>query len=371
MKKITALLVLVVGFTLYSCSDDDQNSGGGDLKISGQVMSPNNDFPISRAVVKVFEGQELIAQKTTDALGNFTVEDLPEGQYTVVLSKGKFTRTLAVDLQQDYTLDVAQRNFDTFPKIGVMLGTYDQIEEILFGIGVVDDTGAPAFDIIDGSSARGMADDRGHQVAARNLNLEPNVAFSIAELLHSPEMLAEYDILFFNCNSQQTLAQDAEAMNNLKTFVENGGIIYATDWMYKYIQSMFPQGYLNFAAHHGGNGGSVVATLGSTDLENWLEAQGISVTPTVTVDGFLGGWQMVDSFNDDLVDGWVIAPEVYYSGGNVYDKPLAYTFGYGCGGVFYSSFHTHGNYSASAAIDQMMAYFVFELSGLGLGCPQS
>jgi hypothetical protein len=373
MKRITALVMFALGVTLFSCSDDEnQNSGGGELKISGQVMAPNNQFPVSRALVKVYEGNQLIATKTTDALGNFTVDQLPKGPLRVELSKGKFKRTLEVDLQSDYTLTTAQRNFDTFPKIGVVKGSYDAIEDILVGIGVVDDQGAPAFDIIDGYSGRQIAAHvhNGREVAARSSNLQPNVEYNAGELLNSAELLAQYDILFFNCGNNDYQSGNADAMNNLRDFVSNGGIVYATDWMYTYIQGAFTE-YLTFAQPNtAGTQLPLEATLGSADLEAWLEAQGISVTPTVTVEGFLSGWQMVGSHADN-VDAWVIAQSVNYSGATYTDKPLAYTFAHECGGVFYSSFHTHGNYSASAAIDQMMSYFVFELSGLGLGCSTS
>ena len=372
MKKFT-YLIFILCCALFSCSDDDQNSGGGELKISGQVFSPNNEFPISRANVKVFKGEQLISQVTTDALGNFVAEELPEGDLRVVMSKGKFSRTIDINLEADYTITESQRNFDTFPKIAVVQGSYDYIEDILMGIGVVDPlTGAPAFDYVSGAGGRNASDfgRHGHgESTARPLTITPNVTFGVAELLNTPGLLATYDIIFFNCSVNDELHGNAVAMDNLKTFVNNGGIIYATDWMYTYVRSMFPMDYLNFAwPEKGGDSNQALATLGSADLEDWLEAQGITVTPNVLVEGFLGGWQLVDSFNADNVDAWVIAESVTYDNQMLTDKPLAFTFGYGCGGVFYSSFHTHGNNSASDAIDQMMSYFVFELSGLGTDC---
>ncbi len=373
MKKFTYAIFAIAFALLVSCSDDDQNSGGGELRISGQVFSPNNAFPISRATVKVFRGDDMIAQETTDALGNFVVDEMPEGDLRVVLSKGKFSRTIDINLQEDYTIDETQRNFDTFPKIAVVQGSYDYIEEILMGIGVVDPaTGAPAFDFVSGVSGRANAGKHAHaNVTARPSNLTPNVAFGIAELLNTPDLLATYDIIFFNCSVYDELHNSPAAMDNLRDFVDNGGIIYATDWMYTYVQSMFPTDYLNFAQpEKSGDSSEALATLGSADLEAWLEAQGITVTPNVLVEGFLGGWQLVDSFNPENVDAWVIATQVQYDNQTLTDKPLAFTFPYGCGGVFYSSFHTHGNLSASDAIDQMMSYFVFELSGLGSECGQ-
>jgi hypothetical protein len=374
MKKITATLILIVfGLGLFSCSkDDDHNSGTGTLKLSGKVMSPNNAFPIPRAKVKIYNGSELIAEKTTDALGAFTVEHLPEGDLTVELSKGKFTREVHVSLHADYELPSAERNLDTFPHMAVVTGYYDAIEDILFNIGIVDPvTGAPAFDVIDGQTGRlGVASRNTHShgdVAGRSSTLEPNVTFSVSQLLHDPENLNTYDILFLDCGSDDAITVDAVAMANLKTFIENGGIVYATDWTYTYIRSMFPANdYMSFSTPEKG-GDSLTADVAVTnaDLTTWLEGQGITVTPTVQINGFLTAWQMVDTFNPANVDDWVVANSVEYNSVTVNDKALAFTFNYGCGGVFYSSFHTHGNNASEATIEQMMDYFIFELSALG------
>ncbi|HLA54919.1 MAG TPA: carboxypeptidase-like regulatory domain-containing protein [Flavobacterium sp.] len=374
MKKITTTLILIVfGLGLFSCSkDDDQNSGAGTLKLSGKVMSPNNSFPIPRAKVKVYNGSELIAEKTTDALGAFTVEHLPEGNLTVELSKGKFTREVQVSLHADYELPTTERSLDTFPHMAVVTGYYDAIEDILFNIGIVDPvTGAPAFDIIDGQTGRPSIASRqahGHgDIVGRSSTLAPNVTFSVSQLLHDTTMLSTYDILFLDCGGNDTVTGDAVAMANLKTFIENGGIVYATDWTYTYIQSMFPANdYMSFSTPEKG-GDSLTADVAVTnaDLTTWLEGQGITVTPTVQINGFLTAWQMIDTFNPANVDDWVVANSVQYDGVTVNNKALAFTFNYGCGGVFYSSFHTHGNNTSEVTIEQMMDYFIFELSALG------
>lgn len=372
-QKITSLIVLVFALSIFSCSkDDDHNSGTGVLKISGQVMSPNNAFPIPKAKVRVYHGSELIAEQTTDALGTFTVAHLPEGTLRVELSKGKFTRDVTVDLHNDYELLSAERNLDTFPHMAVVTGNYDAIEDILFNIGIVDpDTGAPAFDILDGWAGRYAqpASSEAHrhgESAGRSSTLAPNVTFTVSQLLHDTTMLATYDIIFLNCGGQYNVTEDAEAMTNLKSFIENGGIVYATDWSYKYLNAMFPTDYLTFATpEKGGDSMSAEVAIDNADLTTWLEAQGITVTPTVEINGFLPAWQMVGSFNEANVDDWVIANSVDYDGVNYTDKALAFTYNYGCGGVFYSSFHTHGNNTSEATIEQMMDYFIFELSDLG------
>ncbi|RZJ31584.1 MAG: carboxypeptidase regulatory-like domain-containing protein [Flavobacterium sp.] len=370
MKKITSLLVMVFAVILFSCSkDDDHNSGNGVLKISGKVMSPNNQFPIPRAKIRVYSGNDMIAEQTTDALGAFTVEHLPEANLRVELSKGKFTREVMVDLHSDYELQSTERNLDTFPHMLVVTGNYDAIEDILVNIGIVDDLGAPAFDVVNGIYGRygsnPEAGSHGNSVS-RTSSVPVNATFSLSQLLHDPALLATYDIIFFNCGGQYSQTTDPQAMANLKSFIENGGIVYATDWSFKYLQAMFPTDYLTFATpEKGGDSMSATVAISNPDLTTWMEAQGITVTPTVEINGFLPAWQMVGSFNDANVDDWVVANEVTYDNVMINNKALAFTYSYGCGGVFYSSFHTHGNNNSEATIEQMMDYFIFELSGLG------
>jgi hypothetical protein len=369
MKKLLPLLICCA--LVFSCSKDDNGPGGaGNLTISGKVMSPNNAFPISKAKIKVFNGTQLLEQTVADALGNFSVTHLPEGNLTVKLSKGKFTREISVGLHADYVLQSTERTLDTFPHIAVVTGDYDKIEDILFNIGIVDpDTGAPAFDVINPNAGRPAppsirGEHRGE--TARSSSVPVNVGFGLGTLLHDPEMLASYDIIFFNCGGNEAFADDTVAMANLKTYIQNGGIVYATDWSFKYLKAMFPDGdYLTFATpEKSGNSVTANVVLGDEDLSTWLQGQGIVTEPSIQINGFLGAWQMVDSFNAANVNAWAVADAVTYSGNVFPNKPLSFTFAYGCGGVFYSSFHTHGNDSSEATIEQMMQYFIFELAAI-------
>ena len=374
----TKLLVFVFLFTLLSCSKDDsstQDSTDSGLKISGKVMAPNSNFPISKAKVTVTKNGAVIAEKTTDAIGNFEIDKLPAGNLEVLLSKGDFKRTIAVNLQSNYQLTEAERSLNVFPKIAVVRGSWDEIEQVLVNIGLVNPlTNEPAFDIVPGkmtdyrlSSQAQETHNHGGAVAHRNANSLPaNVTFTFNDLLHDTTLLNSYDVIFLNCGARETYVTDPVAMNNLKTYVQNGGILYATDWMYKYIKVMFEESqYLTFSTPEKA-GSSLVAnaTILNPDLAAWLTNQGINVNPTVQINGFLGGWQMVDTHNATNVTSWLSAQSVTYSSTVYTNKSLAFTFQYGSGGVFYSSFHTHGDDPSEATIAQMMNYFIFELSSM-------
>jgi hypothetical protein len=371
MKKITTALLIVFSVIFLSCSkDDDSNANMGDLTLSGKVMSPNNSFPIPRAKVKVFRGETLIAEQTSDAIGNFSVPNLPKGELNVELSKGKFKRNLQIDMTADYELQSMERNLDVFPNMLVVTGYWDAIEDVLVDVGIVDPlTGVPAFDVVSGTTGRpaphGQHIHNG-QVAQRTGNVPSNVTFSFHDLLTDTALLSSYDIIFLNCGANDDFTADPVAVANLKTFIENGGIVYATDFTYEYLQAMFPNGdYLTFSTpEKAGNSVTANVQISDPNLLAWLQNQGIVVNPTVEINGFLPAWQMVDSFNAANVSDWVVADQVTYANTTFTNKALSFTYSYGCGGVFYSSFHTHGNNTSESTIEEMMNYFVFELSDL-------
>jgi len=379
MKRITTLLILFLSFIVFSCSNDDNNGGPatGDLTLSGKVMSPNSAFPISKASVKVFRDSQLVQSVITDATGNFTINNLPEGNLTVELRKGKFVKTVNIDLTSDYDLLPSERNLDVFPSIAVVTGTYDQIESVLLNIGLVDpDTNEPTFDIVEGGFSGRYSESGNHHhqrpsMSRNSTSLMPNVDFTFSELLLDTTLLNSYDIIFLNCGASEEYAFDTTAMANLKAFIQNGGVLYATDWMYKYIESAFAQeNYMMFALpEKAGDSDFADVTIADSDLTEWLEAQGLTVTPSVEINGFLPGWQLVDSYNASIVNDWLIADEVTYDFMPQTNKALAFTYKFQQGGVFYSSFHTHGNDLSEDVITQMMNYFVFELSALSDEAP--
>lgn len=368
MRKITLLLVFCI-FSM-ACSDDNETGNSGDdLKLTGTIMSPNNTFPISRASVKVSKDGSVIAETTANALGQFEV-NVPKGNLTVELSKGKFKKEVMIVMAADYELESAERNLDIFPTIAVVTGSFDEIEQVLVNIGLVNPlTDEPLFDIIDGFDVNRPTTVHNHgrsQSLGRAASSMPtNVDFGFNDLLNDPDLMDNYDIIFLNCGASEALATDPVASANLAAFVQNGGIIYATDWMYKYIKGSFEaDDYLTFAQpEKKGTSLSAEAQVMNADLLLWLEAQGVEVNPTVQINDFLTAWQMVDTFNSDNVMSWLVA-DVVYDNDPVSDKPLAFTFQHGQGGVFYSSFHTHGDDPSQDAIVQMMNYFVFELAAL-------
>ncbi|MBC2845206.1 carboxypeptidase-like regulatory domain-containing protein [Winogradskyella flava] len=373
MKKTTALLFALL--VIVACSkDQSDNSPEANYGISGKFVTPNGTDAVSKAHVKLYKNNDLIQESLTDSEGNFSLDGLTKDDYELTISKGAFRTSTTVDLND--LIDAFTFNFDSIPiaelpNIAVVTGSFDHIEEVLYNIGLVNPiTQEPLFDIIDGHDTMDRNPDtshrRHHDMANRTFNpmLQPNVDFGFGDLIESPTLLSNYDIIFLNCGLSES---KVEFGNNLTAYVSNGGLLYATDWAYSYLDDITAGGtnYLSFYdPYRSGSSLSTEAEILNQDLIDWISLNfGIDIpNGNVTINEFLGGWQVVDSFDNTTVIPWLYGPVEY--DGISESKYLAYTFLHGDGGVMYSSFHTENNTSDATTVERLMQYMVFELAAM-------
>ena len=231
--------------------------------------------------MKLFKDNTLVTEGLTDSEGHFALNDLTKDNYELIISKGGFSTTSPVDLNDlidAFTFDFDNIPIVELPKIAMVTGSYDHIEDVLYNIGLVDPvTQEPLFDIIDGHDATGRNANHGmHQhnssIANRSFNpmLEPNVDFSFGDFIESPTLLAEYDIIFLNCGLSES---KVDFGNHLNDYVNNGGLLYATDWAYAYLNDITSGGndYLSFYdPFKSGNSLSTEAKILDQNLIDWI-----------------------------------------------------------------------------------------------------
>ena len=372
MKKTTLLLLALLLITACSKDKTDDNLTG-DYSITGKFLTPNGEDAVSKATVNLFRDGELVKEGITDSEGNFVLSDLPKDNYQLSISKGKFSTNRNIDLDDlidAFTFDLDSLPIDELPSIAVVTGYFDQIENVLYNIGLVDTaTGEPLFDIIDGSDVmdRHAAHSHGHSTNVANRNnpmLNPNVDFGFGEFIENPDLLANYDIIFLNCGLNESKMGSS---NNLTDYISNGGLMYATDYAFVYLSDITAGGteYLTFEEPlRSGDSWETEAQIFNQDLLDWILLNFDVDIPngTVTIDEFLPGWQAVDTYDSETVIPWLYGPVEY--DGVMEDKYLAYTFLHGDGGVLYSSFHTENNTSDATTVERLMQYMVFELADL-------
>ncbi|RLJ68811.1 carboxypeptidase family protein [Lacinutrix venerupis] len=375
MKPI--ILSAFILLFLFSCSKDEAPDAIPEsINISGKLLAPNNQDPIVNARVSAMQNNILKAETTTDAQGNFTIA-LEKGEYTLNLAKGLFTTQKQIVVEQETTLD--NYKIDTLPNIGVITGSFDNIESVLYGIGLVNPiTNEPLFDIIDGitTNKNSHISNQAHlhglnkssDLESRNPILDPNVSFSYTDLMSDPTLLASYDILFINCSSH---SDNPTYEQNLMDYVNNGGFLYVTDWSSSLLNTVTNNDtdYLSFyTPRRSGQSLSTTATILDGNLSAWLLLNfGISINDTVFIDEFLGSWQVVDSYDPTTTISWLNGVVDYRDNNNVTvteNKDLAFTFLLGQGAVFYSSFHTENDEFDFTTTDRIMEYLVFEMTAI-------
>ena len=128
------------------------------------------------------------------------------------------------------------------------------------------------------------------------------------------------DILFLNCGTNDLIDAD-----ELKTFVKNGGCVYASDWAEEFVNAAFPG-----KMHTIRNGEKCKMRVEVVDPE----VQQI-VGNEIEVEFDLSAWARIEESKDCKV-------LLRTTGGiSLLRKPIMISFEYGKGIVFYTSFHNH------------------------------
>jgi len=381
MKQIPYFIAFFLVFNCSNESIDESLINNNPFNITGKIIAPNGVDPISEGKISVVSNNSTVQEFFSDATGNFSFF-LNYGNYDLIISKGLFRAESSISLTENpdsFNYNLGDISFDQFPSIGVVTGYYDNIESILYDIGLVNPIdGTPLFDIIDGINYNRNANKiqshshNNHSIVqntSKNTDLEPNVDFNFSDLLNNGSLLNEYDVLFLNCGLN---TDEAETNESLYNFVNDGGILYATDWTYPFLEkfsALSGNDFLTFQQpYKSGQSLSTEATILSSELNDWLSINfDLTINNTVLIDEFLNAWQVVDEYNTNSVIAWLDGYVEYNdeNGELVGDnKELAFTFLLGNGGVFYSSFHTENNEDGFSCVDRIMEYMVFELSTL-------
>ncbi len=305
----------------------DDTGVGDTYQITGRVCNPAGESEEGWvAGAFVYTGvdddgdgvEDRQAEDRTDEEGRFVLDGLPSGEYTVYVEKGSFSVSYDV-LLDGASYDIPEEDCALEPPtIAVVTGEYDQIEAILDDleleytlIGGTVGTSTPAF----------------------------------VDFLRDPVAMARFDMIFFNCgiSDYDWMAYESEIATNVRSYVDAGGSVYASDWAYYLVEKAFSSkidfyGDDNYySTAQVGADGPITATVvdpvmmallgGSTadimyDLPMWVVPERIEsgvevlLRARVTVDDFWTGYT-----------------------GTVSDAPIAVRFVFGTGRVIYTSFH--------------------------------
>lgn len=301
--------------------------------IEGRICEPDGTAWFADADVIVAPAGGTRVESTTDGDGRFTLDDVEAGPQRVHITKG------AVDIVRDVVVppnDVVvipedECGLDPTLRIAVVHGSdYDRVEGVLEELGIDMQT----VDVYQSDWAE--------------------------QLLSTTGGLADYDILFLNCRSNEaTYMQQPEMQERLRTFVEDGGSLYAADQAYDIIEVAWPD-EINFFGNDesrgAGDKGSTVdvtAAVIDTTLADRLGDDDVGLHFGLST------WSVMVGVADD-VETYIEADGVpLLDGATLDDVPMTVGFHYGAGHVVYSSFHEEPGIGEGQ--EQVLKLIMFEL----------
>ncbi|HEY4177009.1 MAG TPA: hypothetical protein VGM90_09270 [Kofleriaceae bacterium] len=412
--KRSALLVLA----LAACGPGD--GGRPDAQIDGATLAgrvwapdqgpgqvpPGQEVPISGA--RVYLAPERPADLPdhvycdscqaapgssilSGADGRFRLDAAP-GHYWFVIEKGQFRVEREIEILPGVTLlPDADTTLPTSwtpslgifaPKLALAKGNNDRIEDILHKLGLMQ------LDVFD-------------------YDLPSDDPMSVATLLRDIDTMRHYHVIFFPCRGVMppdvaALLEDEAVLTNIRTFVNEGGKLYVTDWSGEVADRAFPHqielgdegadsegtydptaltGTLSTIGDADGDQYDVIdAKAIDPDLSAWLGLQGAplengSVVGMIDADAFevVDLWNWIKKLNPVAIgtDGqgmplydtpkvWLTGSRPGTSGG---PKPIAVTYQpTGCGKVLYTPFQTAtATHNGLYPQERVLLYLILEI----------
>lgn len=408
----TILLPVVLSGFLAACG------GGGDAApavivppvgtttpatINGKVVAPDGATPIANALVYVENsvgtataaGAQKVAAPITTSCGtvpdaswaytcsgndgSFALKAQIPANAKLTAIKGTFKIETPLAAPQDGVISQGNVAFvitnaggSTAPKIAVVAGSFDSIEDILAKLGFGE--------IVGGKLKLGTEKFKLYGALGAGYETSDKL-FVDADGDGKPDIF-KYTIVFWNCGTDESVPLTAANKEILRQYVQGGGKLYASDLAYDIVEQVFPA-YIDFygsdavaatAAENPGEaevGTSGITVNASVDpaLQAWLRSVTCAGGPCVQVDGsvkiegFLSGWAVINSAHTGStgVKTWASGAVDFATSTGVV-KPLTMSFPVGSGRVTYTSYHNEAQVGAELEPQQrILQYLVFEL----------
>jgi len=373
--------------------------------ISGIVYSPSLTlqyrFPIAKALVYVtksmppvipsrnycFECIDLLPATPyviTDNHGSFRIDNIAGGEWNLVVQKGQFRRVRRITVIPGQNTEIPPEittlpskddpsQGDTIPKIAVASGLYDWFEDLLAKFGLADL--GQDYRYVRGSEEFTLFYNGGR---AYGIGIEDFKDF-LRRPLETPDEddLSDFHILFIPCsnNHSDEVLTEPETLDNIRKFVRDGGKLYVSDWSYDFVEQVFPE-FIDFIGNDSQIGSAENAiedfwdtegNISDADLTAWLSALGLLPVQLLKNWVAIEGTASVLGLDKEGNQVEIVPKEMIY--GNVPSlgsKPLNVIFDYGCGRVFFTTYHTIGGHTGSArpdiiAQEMILLYLVLDI----------
>ena len=309
--------LLALALVVTACDSSEDATTGS---VSGQVTAADGTTPIPGVTVSLASAGRYRTETLgrlavdgpsaiTDSDGNFTLNDVPAGEQTFMAVRGNFQATFELTVEADEltTLD-APVELVSATRIAYVPGSWDSIEDIVTGLG--------------------------YEVTR----------ISLADLA-DPAVTSRYGVIFINCGPQAGQMPSDAAVGNLRTYVQNGGVLYASDFAGAFVETTFPD---DISLAQSGVAQSVTATVVEEDVRLFVDGRS-----EINIVYDQSGWVRVTELSDNVT---VLLEGVVNSDDNP-PEPLAVLLEPGSGRVVYTTFHNE----AGVTQDQLavLRYFIY------------
>lgn len=334
--------------------------------LTGRVCVPGNDQGLAGATVQLTatdcNGQTDTYQATTDEHGSFSLTGLPEGTHTVQVVQGSTHLIFGATIRGGQ-ITVAQSDDPSAPlcrasappRVAVIAGEWDEVQVLL------EDLSIPYQVFQSTASSFG-----GQSPALR--------------LLSDLSAMRAFDVIFFNCGdfvARDYAAADVDWLTgdvtfdfttvvyeNLRTFVQQGGSLYASDWAWNFVEGVRPTA-IDFYGDETMGYNVVVGAAGEFEAEvTNAELEGFLGSDSLHVSMDLDNWAVIESVGPGTVTyvrGPVTLWDGYFDTVTIGTRPLLVGFRPFTGGglVLYTTFHYHSQ-GESEMLD-VLRYLILDL----------
>lgn len=332
-----ALLALTLGCTSDNSfhSVPDAEAPGGNT-ITGRVCDPELLTWKEGAIVYTHLSDEtgfIYDTRTTESNedGYWTLEELPgDRDYEIwVQVDNAIVDSFLVHLDEgdDLLLDEPNCFQDLELDVAVVSGDYDDFGALLEQIGIVD------YDLVNGQTGE-----------------------EILQFLQNAQTLSTYDVIFFNGGHlEEDVFYDIDGTDvdgvvpevraNLEAFAQAGGMLYASDWSYDVIESIWPD-KIDFLGDDAvpddaqrGEVGTIKATVADDGMKGVLGADKVDVLYDLAV------WPPVESTGQGVTT-YMTGKATWRDGDDLSElsgSPLLMSFKVGQGLVVYSTYRNESN----------------------------
>lgn len=307
--KLTLIFLLLISGILYfsSCSEDTIAPVQTTNNVQGYVKSANGQVVVAGATIILASTLDATDTTTSDANGFFQFQNVANGNYTLTYNKGSFTysQNIVVPLSGNVPDALLQ---PTKP-MAFLWGEYDDIQTIIRAMGYT------------------------------GVSLESLTVASFNNLT----LLNTYSIIFLNCgNDSRYNLNTGIITTNLRSYIQGGGKIYASDWAFGAIQPIYPTEF--FGNYIGNSQDSVQGNVNYAPLVDYLGKS------TVSINYNLSSWLMLTA----------IGPNAQQFISNTPLGTLAfYRNDSNNGKLIYTTFHNEAQMTGDMI--KILQFFVFEL----------